>query len=47
MDNKACRKCGATINEETDRTLCGYGKCVECCEKECGHRTHPNPKVEK
>ena len=40
--NKKCNKCGASINEETDYSLCGYGKCVGCCGG-CRHRLHRNP----
>lgn len=44
LPEAVCRACGGPINKETDKTFCGYGKCVECCDKQCNHRTHPNPK---
>ena len=45
-ETSECRLCGAVINYLTDRTLCGYGKCMECCSQ-CCHSIHYNPNYKK
>mgnify|MGYP001563495861 FL=1 len=42
MNISKCRKCGGIINTDTDKELCGYGKCMSCCRGECGHSVHLN-----
>jgi hypothetical protein len=44
---QTCRKCGHVIDENNDRTICGYGRCMKCCAETCGHRQHLNPKVQE